>query len=277
MQRVHVLRARAPPSRLQRRRRRNDDVLRRPARRGVACRQAGGARGHSRRCSSSPHCLGLVREARAQRVPRRSVSRGVRAYTGVIHALTETLPTWFRGEILIVDDASSPETVGDLQQLADATPNASLLRTMSTPASSLLSIAPSRRPRASSSSSSTATPSRSRGGCLRCSHRPAEGTTSVRSADDSSTPTGGSRRRGLVFRDGSAAKFGYGDREPDFPLFTVPREVDYCSGCLLPSAATSSSNQADSTRSTASASTRTPTSVFALAPSAASSSTNPRA
>ena len=38
---------------------------------------------------------------------------------------------------------------------------------------------------------------------------------------------------GLVFRDGSAAKFGYGDREPDFPLFTVPREVDYCSGCLL--------------------------------------------
>ena len=38
---------------------------------------------------------------------------------------------------------------------------------------------------------------------------------------------------GLVFRDGSAAKFGYGDPDPDFPLFTVPREVDYCSGCLL--------------------------------------------
>ena len=38
---------------------------------------------------------------------------------------------------------------------------------------------------------------------------------------------------GLVFRDGSAAKFGYGDPDPDFPLFMVPREVDYCSGCLL--------------------------------------------
>ena len=31
-----------------------------------------------------------------------------------IHALEETIPTWFRGEILIVDDASSPSTVADL-------------------------------------------------------------------------------------------------------------------------------------------------------------------
>ena len=33
-----------------------------------------------------------------------------------IHALEETIPTWFRGEILIVDDASSPSTVADLQR-----------------------------------------------------------------------------------------------------------------------------------------------------------------
>ena len=37
----------------------------------------------------------------------------------------------------------------------------------------------------------------------------------------------------VVFRDGSAANFGRGDRNPDHPLFNHVREVDYCSAALL--------------------------------------------
>lgn len=38
---------------------------------------------------------------------------------------------------------------------------------------------------------------------------------------------------GVVFCDGSAANFGRGDLNVDDPLFTYVREVDYCSGALL--------------------------------------------
>lgn len=37
----------------------------------------------------------------------------------------------------------------------------------------------------------------------------------------------------LVFSDGSAAKFGYGDPDADAPLYGYVREVDYVSGALL--------------------------------------------
>jgi GT2 family glycosyltransferase/glycosyltransferase involved in cell wall biosynthesis len=38
---------------------------------------------------------------------------------------------------------------------------------------------------------------------------------------------------GLVFDDGSAANFGRDDQNPDHPLYSFLREVDYCSGALL--------------------------------------------
>lgn len=38
---------------------------------------------------------------------------------------------------------------------------------------------------------------------------------------------------GVVFRDGSAAKIGYGEADIDDPVFTFVRHVDYCSGALL--------------------------------------------
>ena len=38
---------------------------------------------------------------------------------------------------------------------------------------------------------------------------------------------------GLVFSDGSAAKFGYGDPDADAALYSYVREVDYVSGALL--------------------------------------------
>ena len=148
-----------------------------------------------------------------------------------IHALTETLPTWFRGEILIVDDASSPETVGDLQQLADATPNVSLLRNDVNSGF----IASVNRAVEEAEGEFVV--------LLNNDTIPLPGwlpplLAPFRRRDDVGAvggrlvyPDGRLQEAGgLVFRDGSAAKFGYGDREPDFPLFTVPREVDYCSG-----------------------------------------------
>ncbi len=38
---------------------------------------------------------------------------------------------------------------------------------------------------------------------------------------------------GLLFADGSAAKYGYGDADNDRPGYSFVRPVDYCSGCLL--------------------------------------------
>lgn len=38
---------------------------------------------------------------------------------------------------------------------------------------------------------------------------------------------------GVVFSDGSGANFGKGDLRPDDPLYSFVREVDYCSGALL--------------------------------------------
>jgi GT2 family glycosyltransferase len=38
---------------------------------------------------------------------------------------------------------------------------------------------------------------------------------------------------GIVFRDGSAAKLGYGELDPDGPLFSFQRDTDYVSGALL--------------------------------------------
>lgn len=38
---------------------------------------------------------------------------------------------------------------------------------------------------------------------------------------------------GLLFADGSAAKYGYGDADNERPGYTFVRRVDYCSGCLL--------------------------------------------
>ena len=151
-----------------------------------------------------------------------------------IHALEETIPTWVRGEILIVDDASSPGTVADLQQLADSNPHVSLLRNEVN--SGFLASVNRGVEEASGEfivllNNDTIplpgwlppllAPFRDRGDVGAVGGRLVYPDGRLQEAG------------GLVFRDGSAAKFGYGDPDPDFQLFTVPREVDYCSGCLL--------------------------------------------
>ncbi len=151
-----------------------------------------------------------------------------------MHALAETLPTWFRGEILIVDDASSPETVEELQRLADSTPNVRLLRN-DVNSGFIASVNRAVEEAAGEFVVLLNNDTIPLPGWLPPLLAP------FRTRDDVGAvggrlvyPDGRLQEAGgIVFRDGSAAKFGYGDREPDFPLFTVPREVDYCSGCLL--------------------------------------------
>jgi GT2 family glycosyltransferase len=151
-----------------------------------------------------------------------------------INALEETIPTWFRGEILIVDDASTPDTLANLQQLAESNPHVTLLRNEAN-SGFLASVN-----RAVEEASGEFTV------LLNNDTIPLPGwlpplLAPFRTRDDVGAvggrlvyPDGRLQEAGgLVFRDGSAAKFGYGDPDPDFPLFTVPREVDYCSGCLL--------------------------------------------
>ena len=120
MRRVYVPRADTSPPRRKRRR-----GGRRPVVRGAACR------GDARRSARGAGGTGRWHIASSQRVGRffthaPTVSIVIPCHEQIahtracIHALEETIPTWFRGEILIVDDASSPSTVVDLQELADA-------------------------------------------------------------------------------------------------------------------------------------------------------------
>ena len=151
-----------------------------------------------------------------------------------IRALGETLPTSFLGEIIIVDDASDPDTVAGLEELAASNSRVTLLRN-------------------EVNQGFLASVNRAVGEAtgefvvlLNNDTIPLPGwlpplLAPFRDRDDVGAvggrliyPDGRLQEAGgLVFRDGSAAKFGWGDPEPDFPLFTVPREVDYCSGCLL--------------------------------------------
>jgi GT2 family glycosyltransferase len=151
-----------------------------------------------------------------------------------IRALGETLSTSFRGEIIVVDDASDPGTVAGLEELAATESRLTLLRN-EVNAGFLASVN-----RAVGEAAGEFVV------LLNNDTIPLPGwlpplLAPFRDRDDVGAvggrliyPDGRLQEAGgLVFRDGSAAKFGSGDPEPDFPLFTVPREVDYCSGCLL--------------------------------------------
>jgi GT2 family glycosyltransferase len=151
-----------------------------------------------------------------------------------IRALDETLPTWSRGDILIVDDGSGAATASDLRRLAASNPHVTLL-VNETNSGFVASV--ERAVQAAKGEFIV---------LLNNDTVPLPGwlpplLAPFRTRDDVGAvggrlvyPDGRLQEAGgLVFRDGSAAKYGYGDPDPDFPLFTVPREVDYCSGCLL--------------------------------------------
>ena len=151
-----------------------------------------------------------------------------------IRALGETLPSWFRGEILLIDDASSSETVAELERLAGSNPHVRLLRN-EVNAGFLASVNRAVDEAVGEFVVLLNNDTIPLPGWLPPLLAPFATRDDVGAVGGRLVYPDGHLQEagGLVFRDGSAAKFGYGDPDPDFPLFTTPREVDYCSGCLL--------------------------------------------
>jgi GT2 family glycosyltransferase len=175
---------------------------------------------------------------RRKRLP--SVSVVIPCFDGLAHTracvgtLRESLPPSFDGEIIVVDDASSDGTGDWLRQVAADDDRIRVIRN------------PSNR------------------GFLRSANRGAQAATGdlllflnndtillpgwleplVRVFTDRSDagavggrllyPDGRLQEAGgVVFSDGSAWKYGYGDPNPEAAPFARFREADYCSGCLL--------------------------------------------
>ncbi len=149
-------------------------------------------------------------------------------------ALRETLPEDFRGEIIVVDDASTDETSEGLARLSV---EFKLLRTMRNDTNA---------------------------GFVDSCHRGTEGATGefLVFLNNDTVPLAGwlppllrtfeifpnvgavggkllfpdgrlQEAGGIIFRDGSAAHFGRGDANASKSLFNYAREIDYCSGALL--------------------------------------------
>lgn len=179
-----------------------------------------------------------IREPELELLPTTSII--VPAFNGWKHtaaclaALRETLPEAFRGEILVVDDASSDETAERLAQLRDQDARIRVLRNET-----------------------------NKGFIETCHVGVAEATGEFLIFLNNDTiplpgwfppllrtferflaagvvggkllfPDGRLQEAGgVIFRDASAAHFGRGEVNPSEPLFNYVREVDYCSGALL--------------------------------------------
>ena len=157
------------------------------------------------------------------------------AYTeACLKALRETLPRRFRGEIIVVDDASTDGTAARLEELAHDDARLTVVRN-DTNTGFVASI--------------------NRGASV------ADGELLVFLNNDTVPlpgwlppiwdlfrvhPTAGAvggkliypdgrlqEAGGVIFADGSGANFGRGDTDLDAPLFNCVRPVDYCSGALL--------------------------------------------
>jgi GT2 family glycosyltransferase len=149
-------------------------------------------------------------------------------------ALGETLPDDFRGEIIVVDDASNADTARRLKAWTRREPRLRVLR------------------------------NRTNLGFLRSVNKGAEAATGdiLIFLNNDTIPVAGwlppllrvftdhadagaaggrlvypsgrlQEAGGVVFRDGSAANFGRDDHNPDLPMYRVFRQVDYCSAALL--------------------------------------------
>jgi GT2 family glycosyltransferase len=169
-----------------------------------------------------------------------SASIVVPCFDGIEHtracltSLRETVPRDFHGEIVVVDDASTDGTAQLLDELAQLDERIIVVRN-----------------------------SRNRG-FLESANRGAEAASAdvlvflnndtvllpgwlepllrVFVEHDDAGAVGGrllypdgrlQEAGGLVFADGSAWKYGYGDPHPSAPLYSFFRETDYCSGCLF--------------------------------------------
>jgi GT2 family glycosyltransferase len=159
---------------------------------------------------------------------------GVRLTQTCLATVEATLPSSFRGEIIVVDDASTDGTRAMLARWAKRNTRARVLRN-----SRNIGFIRSCNRAAKAARGEMLV-------LLNNDTQPVRGwlTALLRTFDDHPDagavggklvfPDGTLQEAGsLVFRDGSAANVGRGERNPDHPLFNYVRQVDYCSAALL--------------------------------------------
>jgi GT2 family glycosyltransferase/SAM-dependent methyltransferase len=159
---------------------------------------------------------------------------GVRLTQSCLAAVEATLSSSLHGEVIVVDDASTDGTRAMLARWAKRNNHVRVLRN-----SRNIGFVRSCNRAAKAARGEMLV-------LLNNDTQPARGwlTALLRTFDDHPDagavggklvfPDGTLQEAGsLVFRDGSAANFGRGDRNPDHPLFNHVRQVDYCSAALL--------------------------------------------
>ena len=157
------------------------------------------------------------------------------AYTEMcLASLKETLPAGFRGEIIVVDDASTDETPERLRLLAQVDSRLRVLRNEDNVGFLGTSNRGAREARGEIlvflNNDTVLLP-----GWLPPLLRILRDYPGVGAVGGKLIFPEGCLQEagGVVFADGSAAHFGRGDFELDALLYNYVREVDYCSACLL--------------------------------------------
>ena len=177
-------------------------------------------------------------EGEAAALPTASIV--IPTYNGITHTetcitvLRETLPHNFRGEIIVVDDASTDETPEVLERWASLDERLKVLRNPEN-----VGFVTSCNRGASAATGEIVI-------FLNNDTLPLPGWLTpllqiFRDYPDAGAvggrlvyPDGRLQEAGgVIFADGSGANFGWGDYEVDAPLYNFVREVDYCSGALL--------------------------------------------
>lgn len=159
---------------------------------------------------------------------------GARHTENCLQALSETMPHHFRGEIIVVDDASTDETPALLDRWSQREPRLKVLRNEAN-----VGFVESCNRGAQAAAGDDIV-------FLNNDTLPMSGwltalESTLRDYPDAGAVGGkliltdGSLQEagGVIFSDGSAANFGRGDRDLDAPLYNYVRAVDYSSGACL--------------------------------------------
>lgn len=151
-----------------------------------------------------------------------------------LSALRDTLPPDFRGEIIVVDDASCDETPAKLREWEERDPR---VRTVRNDANRGFVVSCNRGAADASgevlvflNSDTIPLPGWLPPLLRTLAERPAVGAVGGKLL----FPDGRLQEAGgIIFRDASAAHFGRGDPDCDKPAYGYVREVDYCSAALM--------------------------------------------
>jgi GT2 family glycosyltransferase len=154
--------------------------------------------------------------------------------TACLQTLSETLPSAFRGEVIVVDDASSDATAVWLDELSSRDSRIRVIRN-TTNRGFLHSVT-----RGAEAADGDMLLFLNNDTVLLPGWLPPLLRVFAERKDAGAVggrllyPDGRLQEAGgLVFADGSAWKLGYGELDPEASIYSYLREVDYCSGCLL--------------------------------------------